>query len=46
MEGAGKKGDHYRTKYPDLNTFSREEIDSYLGLILSNGIDINPQINL
>ena len=45
MEGAGRKCDRYRTKYTDLITFSQEEIDSYLGLILANGINMKPQIN-
>ena len=46
MEGAGRKGDRGITKYPDFTPFSREEIDSYLGLILANSINMNPQINL
>ena len=45
MEGAGRKGVRYRTKYPDLTPFSRDEIDIYLGLVLANGINMKPQIN-
>ena len=40
-----RKGDKYRTNYTDLNPFSREEIDSYLVLILDNGINMKPQMN-
>ena len=46
MEGDGRKCDRYRTKYTDLINFSQEEIDSYLGLVLANGINMKPQINL
>ena len=46
MERAGRKGDWDRTKYPDSTTFSREEIDSYLGMLLANDIKMKPQINL
>ena len=45
MEGVGRKGDQDRTKYPEFNPILMEEIDSYLGLILYNGIRMNPQIN-
>ena len=44
IKDAGMRGDRYRTKYPDFNTFSQEEIDSYLGLILANYINVMPQI--
>ena len=42
MEGAGRKGVRDRTKYPDLTPFSRDEIDSYPGLILADGINMKP----
>ena len=45
MEGAGSKGDREIKNYPDFTPFSREEIDSYLVLILTDGINIQPQIN-
>ena len=45
IKDAGMRGDRYRTKYPDFNTFSQEEIDSYLGLLLANCINMEPQIN-
>ena len=44
MEGDGRKGDRDRTKYPDFNPFSWKGIDSYLGLILANRINMKPQI--
>ena len=46
MESAGRKGDRDITKYTEFTTFSQEEIDSYLGLILANGVNMKPQINL
>ena len=45
MKGDGRKGDRDRTKYFDINHFSGEEIDSYLGLLLDNGINMYTQIN-
>ena len=45
MEGAGSMGDRDRTKYLEFTPFSREEIDSYIGLLLANGINMKPQIN-
>ena len=45
MGGAGRKGDRYITKHPDFTPFSREEIDSYIGLILANGINMKPKVN-
>ena len=40
MEGAGSKGDREIKNYPDFTPFSREGIDSYLVLILADGINI------
>ena len=46
MEGAGRKGDNERKTYTEFTPFSQEEIDNYIGLLLANGINIMPQINL
>ena len=45
VEGAQSKGDKDRTNYTDFGIFSREEIDSYLVLILGNGIHMKSPIN-
>ena len=42
MEVAGSKGDWERTKYTDFTPFLREKIDSYIGFILANDINMNP----
>ena len=44
MEGAGKSSSS-RRKYPEFTPFDREEIDSFLGLILANGIHLKPRLD-
>lgn len=46
MEGAGskRKDPNRRTNYPDFLPFDREEIDSFLGLLLVNGISPKPRL--
>ena len=46
IEGSGRKGYWDRIKYPDFTLSSREEIYSYLVLLLDHGISMKPQIKL
>lgn len=40
MEGAGG------SVYTDFKPFSKEEIDSYIGLLLANSLILKPQIDM
>ena len=42
MEGPGNK--ESATNYPNFKPFTPGEIDIYLGILLSNGINIKPQL--
>ena len=44
MEGAGNSCSSSRKKYPDFTPFDREEIDSFLGLLLAHGFHLKPRI--